>query len=125
MPCHSFTMITKNPKWQCISSCGACCRLCPDERVEALSALDASQTEIYLSMVGNDGWCIHFDKSTKRCQIYENRPDFCDAKMLVKLFNIDSNQLDEFATQCCKDHIRSVYGNHSIVLENFKKTVYC
>lgn len=29
--------------------------------------------QLYRSMVGPDGWCIHFEKSTRKCSIYEGK----------------------------------------------------
>ncbi len=73
-------------QWQCIGGCGACCRLDPALRAEALEALDAQQRQTYLAMVGADGWCLHFDTGARRCRIYEQRPDFCRVENLVGLF---------------------------------------
>lgn len=28
-------------------------------------------------LVGEDGWCVYHDKETKKCGIYETRPDNC------------------------------------------------
>lgn len=72
--------------WQCISGCGACCRLDPALRGDDLDCLDDEQRHLYLSMVGEDGWCIHFDTGGRRCRIYDTRPDFCRVENLVSLF---------------------------------------
>ncbi len=72
--------------WQCISGCGACCRLDPALRGDDLDCLDDEQRHTYLSMVGEDGWCIHFDTGGRRCRIYDTRPDFCRVENLVTLF---------------------------------------
>jgi len=77
---------SRRQHWQCISGCGACCRLDPEERGEAIEALDADQRELYLSMVGSDGWCIHFDTGGRRCRIYDQRPYFCRVENLMTLF---------------------------------------
>ena len=73
-------------RWRCISGCGACCRLDPELRGDALAALSAEQRALYLSLVGPDGWCIHFDTGGRRCRIYSDRPDFCRVENLVALF---------------------------------------
>jgi len=87
MPCSSQAdHASSRQHWQCISGCGACCRLDPSERGEAIAALDAHQRELYLSMVGADGWCIHFDTGGRRCRIYHQRPDFCRVENLMSLF---------------------------------------
>ena len=72
-------------KWTCIEGCGSCCKLDPLQRTEALAMLDESQAELYLSMVGDDGWCKHLDKIKMRCKIYELSPSFC------KISYLDSN----------------------------------
>jgi hypothetical protein len=87
MPCPpQADQSSRRQHWQCISGCGACCRLDPEERGEAIEALDADQRELYLSMVGSDGWCIHFDTGGRRCRIYDQRPDFCRVENLMTLF---------------------------------------
>jgi hypothetical protein len=77
-------------QWQCISGCGACCRLDPELRGEALEALDLQQQQTYLAMVGADGWCLHFDTGARRCRIYDQRPDFCRVDNLLGLFTASS-----------------------------------
>ncbi len=77
-------------KWHCIGGCGACCRLDPALRAEALEALNPQQQQTYLAMVGADGWCIHFDTGALRCRIYAQRPDFCRVENLVGLFQAGS-----------------------------------
>lgn len=72
--------------WQCISGCGACCRLDPALRGEDLDRLSEEQRRTYLAMVGEDGWCIHFDTGSRRCRIYDARPDFCRVENLLTLF---------------------------------------
>lgn len=74
--------------WQCISGCGACCRLDPALRGDDLDCLNDEQRRTYLTMVGEDGWCIHFDTGGRRCRIYESRPDFCRVENLVALFAV-------------------------------------
>ncbi|XP_059595075.1 uncharacterized protein LOC100243090 isoform X2 [Vitis vinifera] len=61
-----------DPTWQCIQGCGACCKLdkgpsfaTPEEIFD-----DPSDVKLYRSMVGPDGWCIHYEKSTRTCSIY-------------------------------------------------------
>jgi len=72
--------------WRCIAGCGACCRLDPQQRAEDLACLAADQRRSYLAMVGEDGWCIHFDSGARRCRIYDSRPDFCRVENLMALF---------------------------------------
>ena len=72
--------------WRCIAGCGACCRLDPAQREEDLACLSDEQRHTYLAMVGEDGWCIHYDTGGRRCRIYDTRPEFCRVENLVKLF---------------------------------------
>jgi len=74
------------PHWRCISGCGACCRLDPALRGEDLERLSDAQRSAYLAMVGDDGWCVHFDTGARRCRIYASRPDFCRVENLMTLF---------------------------------------
>ena len=103
--------------------CGACCRLAPDERPEALEALNPDQREQYLNMVGPDGWCIHFDTGARRCRIYESRPDFCRVSSLCSLFGIAEEHADAFAIDCCRQQIRSVHGGRSRELRKFERLI--
>ena len=107
--------------WQCISHCGACCRLCPEERQEALAALSEEDQATYLSMVGPDGWCIHYDSGGRRCRIYDDRPSFCRVSELGRLFAVAEDDLDAFATECCRQQIRSTYGGRSLALRRFNR----
>ena len=108
-------------QWQCIKHCGACCRLAPDERPEALAALNDSQQQTYLAMVGDDGWCIHYDSGGQRCRIYNERPEFCRVSELGALFSVPAENLDDFAISCCQQQIRSTYGGRSPVLRRFNR----
>ena len=114
-------MTSQTPQWQCISQCGACCRLAPEERAEALEALNDEDQATYLSMVGTDGWCIHYDSGGRRCRIYEDRPRFCRVSSMDQLFDIAADQLDAFAIHCCQQQIRSVYGGRSRELRRFNR----
>ena len=114
-------MNKQSPSWQCIHQCGACCRLCPEERGEALAALSEIQRTKYLSMVGDDGWCIHYDSGGQRCTIYSDRPDFCRVSELGALFDVPTDDIDSFAIACCKQQIRATYGGRSGVMRRFNR----
>ena len=107
--------------WTCISHCGACCRLCPEERSEALAVLNDEQRRQYLSMVGEDGWCIHYDSGGRRCRIYEQRPEFCRVSQLGELFAIPAHALERFATSCCQQQIKTTYGGKSLTMRRFNR----
>lgn len=111
--------------WSCISGCGACCRLDPSKRQDAISALSLSQQEQYLAMVGDDGWCVHFDTGSRRCRIYADRPDFCRVANLVRLFGAagDGGDGDRLAISCCKQQIRSEYGGRGRVMGRFLRAI--
>ncbi|XP_051149656.1 uncharacterized protein LOC127264235 isoform X2 [Andrographis paniculata] len=97
----------KDPVWQCIQNCGACCKLdkgpqfpSPDEIFD-----EPSDVELYQSLIGKDGWCIHYDKNTRECSIYAD-----------SVSNVNSS--------CCVDTIKAVYGIHSEELEKFNRAVW-
>ena len=116
-------MTKPDPTWSCMSHCGACCRLAPEERPEALAALSPEQQELYLSMVGPDGWCLHFDTGSRRCRVYEKRPDFCRVSSLCSLFGVEDQHADAFAISCCRQQIRSVHGGRSRELRRFERQI--
>ncbi len=108
--------------WSCISGCGACCRLAPEERIEAIEVLDDAQTMLYLNMVGTDGWCIHFDQVNRLCKIYSERPEFCRVKNLHEIFHFNPSETDQFAINCCKEHIQTTFGRCSEEYLRFENT---
>ncbi|MFO0037736.1 MAG: YkgJ family cysteine cluster protein [Synechococcaceae cyanobacterium] len=111
------------PAWRCIQGCGACCRLDPSLRPEALEALSEDQRRQYLAMVGPDGWCIHFDTGGRRCRVYNDRPDFCRVENLMRLFGAEGEEADALAIRCCTEQIRSEYGGRGKVLRRFLRAI--
>ncbi len=109
--------------WTCISNCGACCRLDPNQRPEALAALSPAQKHTYLEMVGSDGWCIHFDTGARRCRIYADRPDFCHVDQLANLFDVPLEEQNSFAIECCQAQIRVEYGGKSLERKRFDRAI--
>ena len=107
--------------WQCVSNCGACCQLQPEERPDLESYLTPEELQTYLSMVGEDGWCIHFDAGSRRCTIYDRRPKFCRVQpdTFQRMFGIESEELNDFAIDCCHQQIGSIYGSRSPEMERF------
>lgn len=132
-----MTSSRSGPRWQCITGCGACCRLDPAQRPEALEALSPEQRRTYLAMVGDDGWCIHYDSGAQRCRIYSERPDFCQVANLINLFGrheqVDQahgadahgreGDGDRLAIACCLQQIRSEYGGRSRVMKRFLRAL--
>lgn len=102
--------------WCCVKHCGACCYLNPAERPELDQYLTPEELGLYLSLVGADGWCIHFDPLTRGCQIYEDRPRFCRVtpEVFQDLYEIEPAQLNDFAIDCCREQIQDVYGDRSL-----------
>jgi uncharacterized protein len=111
--------------WQCVKQCGACCHLDPSERPDLEDYLPPQELELYLSLVGEDGWCIHFDPDHRVCRIYADRPRFCRVQVDVfqDLYGIEPDELDEFAIDCCQQQIEGVYGDPSPEMERFAQTV--
>lgn len=124
--------MAQSPQWQCISGCGACCRLDPEQRQEALEALSPQQRQAYLAMVGADGWCVHYDSGGRRCRIYQERPDFCQVSNLLTLFAPElppagpenwGAEAHALAISCCRQQIRSEYGARGKVMRRFERAI--
>jgi hypothetical protein len=111
--------------WLCVKECGACCHLDPTERPELDEYLGAEELQLYLSLVGSDGWCIHFNHDTRECSIYSDRPRFCrvQADVFEDLYGIEPDQLNDFAIDCCQQQIIGVYGEDSPEMERFNQAV--
>ncbi len=115
--------MSKAKVWTCVAGCGACCRLAPNEREEAIKHLNSEEKEIYDSMVDADGWCIHYDKSNRLCTIYEKRPSFCNVKNICKIFSIPDEEKNSFSITCCKQQIRDIYGGRSKEMKKFLRAI--
>ncbi len=102
--------------WTCIQGCGACCHLDLAERSDVQEYLSAEEFERYLSLIGTDGWCIHFDHAERKCRIYAERPGFCRVtpETFQRLYGIEPEALNEFAISCCREQIDAVYGSRSL-----------
>ncbi|MEL6228771.1 MAG: YkgJ family cysteine cluster protein [Cyanobacteria bacterium J06627_3] len=111
--------------WQCVNTCGACCNLTPKERPDLANYLTPDQLDIYMGMVGADGWCINYDAEQRLCKIYEQRPNFCrvQADTFEQMFGIEQAELNDFAIDCCQEQISGVYGSKSEELERFTTAV--
>jgi hypothetical protein len=78
--------------WGCMKSCGACCMLGPvDSRPHLQETLSKEEYELYVSMIGKDNWCIHFDKEQKLCTQFDKRPGFCrvEKSKYLRLFDLE------------------------------------
>jgi uncharacterized protein len=111
--------------WHCMKHCGACCHLDPGDRPEMPDYLEEDELALYLSLVGPDGWCIHFDQNTRECQIYNERPDFCrvQANTFERMFGIEPEELNDFAIDCCREQIEGVYGDRSLESLRFEREI--
>ena len=111
--------------WRCVQQCGACCHLDPAERPDLDQYLSPEDLEYYLSLVGEDGWCIHYDSDHRNCQIYSDRPWFCRVQVdsFQRMFEIEPEALNEFAIDCCQQQISGVYGDLSPELQRFNQAV--
>ncbi|MFM2313263.1 MAG: hypothetical protein RLZZ04_2539 [Cyanobacteriota bacterium] len=112
-------------KWQCVSGCGACCNLTPEERPDLEDYLSQEELEQYLGMVGEDGWCINYDHDQRQCNIYEQRPRFCRVKPdnFASMFGVELAEFNEFAIACCQEQIIGVYGESSPELAYYEQEI--
>jgi uncharacterized protein len=111
--------------WQCVKNCGACCQLDPAERPDLDDYLSLPDLALYMSMVGENGWCINYDHTKRECGIYEERPSFCRVQpdTFEKLYDIAPAELNDFAIECCEQQITGVYGNRSEEMDRFYEAV--
>lgn len=111
--------------WQCVKNCGACCNLDPTDRPDLEDYLTPELLELYLSMVGEDGWCKHFDHVERECTIYEKRPSFCRVtpETFNAMFGVEPEDLNDFAIECCREQIEAVYGDRSLEMLKFDSAV--
>lgn len=112
-------------KWQCVSNCGACCDLTPEDRPDLEEYLSTEELKIYMSMVGEDGWCINYDRDIRKCQIYTQRPRFCrvEPDHFLDMYGVQAEEFNEFAIACCQQQISGVYGEDSKELANYNSAV--
>jgi uncharacterized protein len=111
--------------WQCVKHCGACCQLDPTDRPDLDQYLKPDELELYLSLVGEAGWCIHYDQATRECQIYADRPRFCrvEADVFQDLYGVEPEELNDFAIDCCQQQIEGVYGDRSLEMLRFDRAI--
>ncbi|XP_050230220.1 uncharacterized protein LOC126679269 [Mercurialis annua] len=116
---------SKRPEqlWRCVEGCGACCKLAkgPSFATPEEIFTDPADIELYKSLIGTDGWCIHYDKGTRKCSIYNDRPYFCrvEEQVFLSLYAIAKKKFNNVACNSCRDTIKSVYGPHSKELDTF------
>lgn len=121
-PAEQPAILRKVKNWACIKSCGACCKLGPvDSRPDLSSYLTPEELAQYLSMIGQDDWCVNFDQQSRMCKIYDTRPGFCrvDSDRFRSMFGIVEDDFVDFCRFCCKENIGDVYGQESKEMERF------
>ena len=118
-------MKTRKEKWRCVENCGACCHLDPQDRPDLADYLSAEELELYLSMVGEDGWCVNFDRQTRKCTIYEQRPRFCRVQpdIFQDMYEIAITEFNDFAIACCRQQITGVYGEDSPEIDRYNQAI--
>ncbi len=111
--------------WRCVKQCGACCYLEPSERPDLEEYLSPEELDLYLSMVGEGGWCVNFDHITRECGIYADRPRFCrvEADVFQDMFGVEESELNDFAIDCCSEHIEDIYGSRSLEMLRFDREI--
>lgn len=111
--------------WRCVKQCGACCYLEPSERPDLDEFLSPEEIERYLSLVGEDGWCVNYDRTSRECRIYNERPRFCrvEAEGFREMFGIEPEELSDFAIDCCREHIEDIYGEESEEMRRFDREI--
>ena len=111
--------------WQCVQNCGACCQLDPSDRPDLETYLSDADLALYFSLVGEDGWCIHFDAATRQCQIYDSRPNFCRVGVdtFEAMYGVSADEFNDFAIDCCHEQITGVYGGRSPERKRFNQAI--
>ncbi|KAM4078121.1 hypothetical protein ACB094_09G013000 [Castanea mollissima] len=117
----------KEPLWRCVEGCGACCKLDKGPSFPTPEEIftDPRDIELYRSLMGPDGWCINFDKGTRTCSIYNDRPYFCrvEPEVFQSLFGIKKKKFNKEACSFCRDTIKEIYGSQSKELDNFNHSI--
>ncbi|MBR8829989.1 MAG: hypothetical protein N5P05_000463 [Chroococcopsis gigantea SAG 12.99] len=112
-------------QWRCIKGCGACCHLDPSDRPDLEDYLTPAELQQYLTMIGDDGWCRHYDGEARECTIYETRPRFCRVQpdTFLEMYGIETEGFNDFAIDCCHQQISGVYGRKSEEIQRYRQEV--
>jgi Fe-S-cluster containining protein len=96
-----------------------------ESRPDLKDYLTPDELQTYVGMIGTDDWCIHFDKTTRLCTNYENRPNFCtvDKAKFKVMYDVDDEDFTDFCKFCCAENIKDSYGELSLELERFEDTM--
>lgn len=111
--------------WRCVKYCGACCHLDPLERPDLEDYLPPEDLERYLSMVGEGGWCINYDRDKRECKIYDLRPRFCRVvpDTFKQMYDVEADEFNDFAIDCCRQQIEGVYGWDSQEMKRYDREI--
>lgn len=111
--------------WLCVEGCGACCHLAPEDRPDLPTYLSPEELTQYHAMVGEGGWCVHYDRHQRKCTIYDDRPRFCRVTPdnFHRMFQVPPEEFTEFAIDCCCQQIEGVYGEESEELDRYLAAV--
>lgn len=111
--------------WRCVKNCGACCNLDPADRPDLEKYLSPEELKLYLSMVGEGGWCVHYDRDTRECSIYDRRPVFCRVKPdnFKRMYDVEIEEFNDFAIDCCRQQIEGIYGSKSEEMINYNNEI--
>lgn len=52
-------------------------------------------------MIGEDDWCVNYDKDSRMCKIYETRPEFCvvDPRKFKLMYKVEK---EDFNVRRCR-----------------------
>ena len=66
----------------------------------------------YVSMIGEDDWCVNYDKDSRMCKIYETRPEFCvvDPRKFKLMYKVEK---EDFNVRCCRFCLFQKNSDHS------------
>ncbi|XP_021637939.2 uncharacterized protein LOC110633572 isoform X2 [Hevea brasiliensis] len=92
--------------WRCVEGCGACCKLAkgPSFATPEEIFTDPSDIELYRSLMGPDGWCIHYDKSTRKCSIYPGLHSSIPPYVFLSLYGIGKKKFNKEACRSTHTH---------------------
>uniref|UniRef100_A0A0G4HE97 Zinc-or iron-chelating domain-containing protein n=1 Tax=Chromera velia CCMP2878 TaxID=1169474 RepID=A0A0G4HE97_9ALVE len=119
-------LLRRSKDWACIKGCGACCKLgAPDRMAPEEIFFEPADAALYRSMIGDNGWCKHYDQEKRLCSQYEDRPWFCrnEPDVWNGLFGVPKRDLDDFLIDDCRDSIKDVYGHTSQEAVAFEQTI--
>ncbi|KAG5584517.1 hypothetical protein H5410_044951 [Solanum commersonii] len=136
-----FSSRNKEPTWQCVQNCGACCKLekgpnfpSAEEIFDDPSDIEAFCRNVDRLIMNYVGWLV-VSGSRRKCLFYVvkyqdmielNRPYFCrvEPDIFETLYGIETKKFNKEACSCCIDTIKAVYGSSSKELENFNAAIW-